>query len=160
MATAEQRNHAKAFPKKAQEYLASAEDNLAAGRYTPAAGDAIHAGVGAKDAIVTVLTGATRKAKDHAAAAKELEQALGESRCRRSPPTHTRPELWCSSAHPRSRRRAAKGSLSSVRLANGRLGTVEGPTTTGRTQPDLGSITAPPTRHWGSVITCSVKVSG
>jgi HEPN domain-containing protein len=78
MATAEQRNHAKAFLKKAEEYLASAEDNMAAGRYTPAAGDAIHAGSSAKDAIVTVLTGATHKAKDHAAAAKELKQALGQ----------------------------------------------------------------------------------
>jgi HEPN domain-containing protein len=77
MATAAQRNHAKAFLKKAEEYLASAEDNLAADRHTPAAGDAIHAGISAKDAIVTVLTGASRKAKDHAAAAKELGQALG-----------------------------------------------------------------------------------
>ena len=34
MATAEQRNHASAFLKKAAEYLASAEDNLAAGRNT------------------------------------------------------------------------------------------------------------------------------
>jgi hypothetical protein len=67
MATAEQRNHAKAFLKKAEEYLASAQDNLAEGRNTPAAGDAIHAGIRAKDAIVTVLTGASRKAKDHAA---------------------------------------------------------------------------------------------
>lgn len=78
MATSEQRNHAKAFLKKAEEYLASAEDNLAAGRHTPAAGDAIHAGMNAKDAIVTVLTGATRRAKGHAAAAKELKQALGQ----------------------------------------------------------------------------------
>jgi hypothetical protein len=78
MATAAQRNHAKAFLKKAEEYLASAEDNLAADRHTPAAGDAIHAGINAKDAIVTVLTGTSRKAKDHAAAAKELRQALGQ----------------------------------------------------------------------------------
>jgi hypothetical protein len=78
MATSEQRNHAKAFLKKAEEYLASAEDNLAAGRHTPAAGDAIHASINAKDAIVTVLTGATRKAKEHAAAARELKQALGQ----------------------------------------------------------------------------------
>lgn len=54
MATAEQRNHAKAFLKKA-------EDNLAAGRNTPAAGDAIHAGISAKDAIVTALTRTTSK---------------------------------------------------------------------------------------------------
>jgi HEPN domain-containing protein len=76
MATAEQRNHARRFLKKAEEYLASAEANLAAKRYTPAAGDAIHAGISAKDAILTALTGATSKGKDHATAAKELRQAL------------------------------------------------------------------------------------
>ncbi len=43
----------------------------------PPSGDAIHAGISAKDAIVTALTGATRKGKDHAAAAKELKTALG-----------------------------------------------------------------------------------
>ncbi len=78
MATAEQRNHAINFLKKAQEYLASAEDNVAASRHTPAAGDAIHAGISAKDAIVTALTGTTAKGKDHASAAKELKQALGQ----------------------------------------------------------------------------------
>ena len=79
MATTEQRNHAKSFLKKADEYLASAEDNLAAQRHTPAAGDAIHAGISSKDAIVTMLTGSTSKGKDHATAAKELKQALLES---------------------------------------------------------------------------------
>jgi HEPN domain-containing protein len=78
MATAEQRNHAKSFLKKAEEYLASAEANLAAERYTPAAGDAIHAGISAKDAIVTALTGSTSKRKDHATAAKELRQSLAK----------------------------------------------------------------------------------
>ena len=62
MATAEQRNHARNYLKKAEEYAGSAAANLAAGRYTPAAGDSIHAGICAKDAIVTVLTGSTRKA--------------------------------------------------------------------------------------------------
>ena len=78
MATVEQRNHAKSFLKKAEEYLASAEDNLAAERHTPAAGDAIHSGISSKDAIVTVLTGSTSKGKDHATAAKELKQTLGK----------------------------------------------------------------------------------
>ncbi|GAA3148578.1 hypothetical protein GCM10010530_79900 [Kribbella aluminosa] len=78
MATAEQRNHAKSFLKKAEEYLASAEANLAATRYAPAAGDAIHAGISAKDAIVTALTGSTSNKKDHAAAAKELRQSLAK----------------------------------------------------------------------------------
>jgi hypothetical protein len=77
MATAEQRNHAKSFLKKAEEYLASAEDSLAAKRHAPAAGDAIHAGISSKDAIVTTLTGSTSKGKDHSTAAKELKQALG-----------------------------------------------------------------------------------
>ena len=48
MATLEQRNHARSFLKKAKEYLGSAEANLAAERYTVAAGDAIHAGICAK----------------------------------------------------------------------------------------------------------------
>ena len=78
MATTEQRNHAKSFLKKADEYLASAEVNLAAQRHTPAAGDAIHAGISSKDAIVTMLTGSTSRGKDHATAAKELKQALGK----------------------------------------------------------------------------------
>lgn len=78
MATAEQRNRAKSFLKKAEQYLASAEDNLAADRHTPAAGDAIHAGISSKDAIVTTLTGSTGKGKDHATAARELKQALGK----------------------------------------------------------------------------------
>ena len=78
MAPAEHMNHARSFLRKAQEYLAAAEDSLAAGRHTPAAGDAIHAGISAKDAMVTALTGATSKAKNHAAAAGELEQALGK----------------------------------------------------------------------------------
>lgn len=78
MPTAEQRNHAKSFLKKAEQYLASAEDNLAAERHTPAAGDAIHAGISSKDAIVAALTGSTSKGKGHATAAKELRQALGQ----------------------------------------------------------------------------------
>ena len=78
MATVEQRNCAKSFLKKAEEYLASAEDNLTAERHTPAAGDAIHSGISSKDAVVTALTGSTSKGKAHATAAKELKQALGK----------------------------------------------------------------------------------
>src|ERR1035437_10352807 len=66
MVTAEYMNHARSFLKKAQEYLAAAEDSLAAERHTPAAGDAIHAGISAKDAIVTALTGTTSKDKNNA----------------------------------------------------------------------------------------------
>jgi hypothetical protein len=78
MATLEQRTHARSFLKKAEEYMASAEANLSAQRHTVAAGDAIHSGICAKDAIVTELTGKTTKGKDHALAAKELRQALGQ----------------------------------------------------------------------------------
>lgn len=77
MTRAEHRIHARAFLTKAEEYLASAEDNVVAGRHTPAAGDAIHAGISAKDAMVMALTGETSKGKDHASAAKELRTALG-----------------------------------------------------------------------------------
>lgn len=78
MANAEQRNHAKAFLTRAEEYFGSAEDNVIAGRNTPAAGDAIHAGISAKDAMVTTLTGATNKGKDHSTAPKELRTALAK----------------------------------------------------------------------------------
>ena len=78
MANTAQRNYAKSFLKKAEEYIASAEDNLTAERRTPAAGDAIHAGISSKDAIVTTLTGSTSKGKDHATAAMELKRALGK----------------------------------------------------------------------------------
>lgn len=77
MTRAEHRIHARTFLTKAEEYLASAEDNVVAGRHTPAAGDAIHAGISAKDAMVMALTGETSKGKDHASAAKELRTALG-----------------------------------------------------------------------------------
>jgi HEPN domain-containing protein len=78
MVAPEHLNHARNFLKKAQEYLDAAEDSLSAGRHTPAAGDAIHAGISAKDAIVTALTGTTSKGKNHATAAGELKQALGQ----------------------------------------------------------------------------------
>lgn len=78
MATADQRNHARAFLTKAEEYLATAEDSLAAKRHTPAAGNAIHAGISARDAILTALTGSTGKGKDHATAASELRTVLGK----------------------------------------------------------------------------------
>jgi hypothetical protein len=77
MATAEQRNRSKSFLMKAEQYLASAEDSLAAERHTPAS-DAIHAGISSQDSIVTTLTGSTSKGKDHARAPKELKQALGK----------------------------------------------------------------------------------
>jgi hypothetical protein len=94
MATTEQRNHAKSFLKRVEEYLASAEDNLAGERHTPTAGDAIHAGINSKDAIVTTLTGSTSKGKDRATAAKELKQALGKRPERRSASCSPRRATW------------------------------------------------------------------
>lgn len=78
MTTAAQLNRSRSFLKKAEEYLASAEDNLVAGRHNPAAGDAIHVGISAKDTTVTALIGSTSKGKEHAQAARELKRALGQ----------------------------------------------------------------------------------
>jgi hypothetical protein len=75
--TAASRNHVRSFLRKSQEYLTSAWDNLDLDRYTAAAGDAIRAGISAKDAIVVTLTGATIKGRDHAIAGKELARTLG-----------------------------------------------------------------------------------
>lgn len=77
MVSLQQDNYTRSYLRKAEEYFASAEENYLAERYTVAAGDAIHAGICAKDAIVTALTGSTAKRKDHAVAGKELRQALG-----------------------------------------------------------------------------------
>jgi hypothetical protein len=65
---------------KAKEYLASAEDNLALDRPWAASGDSIHAGISAKDAIVTALLGATSKSRNHSDGVKELSTALGVRR--------------------------------------------------------------------------------
>jgi hypothetical protein len=65
-ATVDERAHTRSFLKKAEEYPDSAQANLTAARYTVAAGDAIHAGICAKDAIVTELAGTTMNGKDHA----------------------------------------------------------------------------------------------
>jgi hypothetical protein len=97
MATAEQRNHAKSFLEKAEESIASTEANLAAERYTPAAGDAIHAGMRAKDAIVTVLTGSTSKGNDRATAAKNYAR-----RCPSDPRQPRQRRLGVSCSRPRA----------------------------------------------------------
>jgi hypothetical protein len=67
----------RAFAAKAREYLAVAEDCLAQGRLTASAGNAIHAGISAKDVIVVALTGETIKSRDHRQSVKDLRQALG-----------------------------------------------------------------------------------
>ena len=83
MATADQRSYAKSFLKKAEEYAASAEDNLAAERHTPAAGDAIHAGISSKNAIVTALTGSTSKRKTTRRLPRNSGRLWGTTRIRR-----------------------------------------------------------------------------
>lgn len=77
MTAGESRQVARRHLAKAREYLAAARDSLSVQRHTVAAGDAIHAGICAKDAIVTALTGTTRKGRDHATAATELRVAMG-----------------------------------------------------------------------------------
>ena len=76
MTAAESLNYARRYLAKANEYLETAQDSLDLERRTAAAGNTIHAGISAKDAIVTALTGTTRKSKDHAKAASELRASL------------------------------------------------------------------------------------
>lgn len=71
-----QRNRAKIFLDKAEDFLLVAQSAEADRLWTPAAGNAIHAGICAKDAIATALTGETTKHRDHARAADELHAIL------------------------------------------------------------------------------------
>ncbi|MDR2564545.1 MAG: hypothetical protein LBC97_00525 [Bifidobacteriaceae bacterium] len=57
--------------------MGAGEHRGRAGSHTAAAGDAIPAGISAKDAIVTELVGQTFETRNHAAAARELRSALG-----------------------------------------------------------------------------------
>lgn len=78
MTRAEERNNAKRFLSKAREYLETAQDSFDLERPTAAAGNAIHAGISAKDAIVTIRMGTTSKGRDHSAAVKALGRALAK----------------------------------------------------------------------------------
>src|SRR5690606_30528590 len=78
ISNAEQCNHANIILKKSKEYHETAASNLIDASYTAAAEDVIHTGISAKVAIITVLTGATCKRKDHEVSDKELRQALGK----------------------------------------------------------------------------------
>jgi len=78
MMASQSRSAAQAFLTKSQEYLASATDNMISERLTAASGDAIHAGICAKDAIVMVLVGSVTKHKDHSQATADLKRALGK----------------------------------------------------------------------------------
>ncbi|MEZ5085745.1 MAG: hypothetical protein R2722_05705 [Tessaracoccus sp.] len=80
MVSLQQDNYARSYLRKAEEYFASAEENYLAERYTVAAGDAIHAGICAKDAIVTALTGSTAKRKDHAVAGKNCVKRWADAK--------------------------------------------------------------------------------
>lgn len=76
MTAAESLNYARRYLGKAREYLETAQDSLDLERPTAAAGNAIHAGINAKDAVVTALTGTTAKTRDHGTAAAELRRSL------------------------------------------------------------------------------------
>ncbi len=66
MPGAEQLKHDWAILRKAEEYLASAEDNLVAERCTAAAGHAIHTGISARNAIGPALLAVMRRASSDA----------------------------------------------------------------------------------------------
>lgn len=63
---------------KAEEYLASAERNLGAERLTTAADSAIHAGVLAKNAIVSISARGVVVEQDDAVAVAELRLVLAD----------------------------------------------------------------------------------
>lgn len=71
---------AKAHLAKSQEFLASAEDNLAVDRFNVATSDAVISGINAKDAICLKLTGRTAKTDNHQSATGELRKAGGVGR--------------------------------------------------------------------------------
>ncbi len=108
MARSEQQNSARLFLRKAQEYLDSAEDNLVLERLTVAGGDAVHAGICAKDAFVTALSGTTGKAKDHSRAPENCATCLGVGPL---PPT---PNGACDNSFPQ-RARSSTGPASCLR---------------------------------------------
>ncbi|WP_148613421.1 hypothetical protein [Nocardioides rubriscoriae] len=76
MSTAEHRATARDYLDKARQFLLVAESALN-GADNAAASNAVHAGISAKDAICTVLSGRTAKTDDHRQAVTELRTALG-----------------------------------------------------------------------------------
>lgn len=66
------RQRAQSHVAKAEEFLLSAELSLDVGLLDAATGQAITAGINAKDAICLVLAGTSRKSDDHGAAVAEL----------------------------------------------------------------------------------------
>ncbi len=74
----EHRNEAREHVRHAHDFLDGARTSLAFGHLRAAGSDAVLAGIRAKDAICTALTGSTRKSDDHRRAVKELVEALGE----------------------------------------------------------------------------------
>lgn len=74
----EQHNEARAHLQHAHDFLDGARANLALGNLRAASSDAVLAGIRAKDAMSTALTGSTRKSDDHRSAVKELSTALGK----------------------------------------------------------------------------------
>ena len=88
----EHMNHARNFLKNAQAYLAAAEDSLAAERHTPAAGDAIHAGINVAVQIVRLgrlppsLASGLRLARQSAEALPDTGGGEGQGRNGLFPP--------------------------------------------------------------------------
>ena len=68
-------HEAEAHLRKAREYLASAEDDLAVDRFNAATSAAVHSGINSKDAICLKLTGRTEKTERHLDASAELRRA-------------------------------------------------------------------------------------
>jgi uncharacterized protein (UPF0332 family) len=68
---------AQAHLAKAAEFLAGAEENLAAERFNAATSDAVISGINSKDAICLKLTGKTAKTENHQTATVELRKAGG-----------------------------------------------------------------------------------
>jgi HEPN domain-containing protein len=85
------------FMAKAEDFLATAEDALNEGRCSPAAGNAVHAGINAADAILGAVTGHRSAGQDHGQAVDLLHAVpiVGKdaaNRLRRLLPLKTRAE--------------------------------------------------------------------
>lgn len=66
---------AKAHLLKAEEFLAAAESEVSAERYSAATSNAVVSGINSKDAMCLKLTGVTGKGEDHRSAVPELKRA-------------------------------------------------------------------------------------
>ncbi len=91
------RPEAAQFMGKAEEFLDTAQEALEEGRYNAAAGNAVHSGINAVDAILGILTGQRASGQDHAQAVQLISVVPGVGReasnhLRRILPLKTRAE--------------------------------------------------------------------